>query len=64
MAAAIQPEKLRLQAFDFLGRPILTITVNKNLMSYLDYRQPGFYQGPATADNLQRFLPLGLEIPK
>jgi outer membrane lipoprotein-sorting protein len=60
MIAFDRPDRFRFQAFDPLGRPALTLTSDKGLISILDYKEKRFYRGPATAANMRRFLPLGL----
>ncbi len=62
MTASIRPNQVRLQAYDPLGRPALTMAANQKELSSLDYREAILYQGPATAENFGRFLPLGLGI--
>jgi len=60
--AAIRPDRLRLQAFDLMGRPVMILTANHEELSLLDYRQAILYRGEATPENLSRFLPLNLRI--
>lgn len=62
MVLAERPGRLRLQAFDALGRPALTLTVNDEEINYLDYRAPKLYRGKATYENLSRIMPLGLNV--
>ncbi|MEW5722803.1 MAG: DUF4292 domain-containing protein [Thermodesulfobacteriota bacterium] len=64
MVAAARPDRLRLQGFDFMGRPVLILAVDDKTLSFLDYRQARLFQGPATPENLSRFLPLGLSLPE
>ncbi|MDY6851277.1 MAG: DUF4292 domain-containing protein [Thermodesulfobacteriota bacterium] len=60
--AAMRPDRLRLQTYNFLGRPVMTLTVNQKELSLLDYRKATLYRGPPTRGNLGRFLPLNLDI--
>ena len=62
MVAAVRPDRLRLQAFDVVGRPVLTMTTDGERIDYLDYSEKKFYSGPATPDNFERLLPLGLKV--
>ncbi|MBU2549262.1 MAG: DUF4292 domain-containing protein, partial [Proteobacteria bacterium] len=61
MVAAVRPDRLRIQAIDVMGRPVLTLTVHGDTLQFLDYREEKMYQGKATRRNLNRFLPLGLD---
>ena len=58
-----RPDRLRIQAFDFMGRPVLIMTVNSQELSLLDYRAEVYQHGPPTQENVNRFLPLGLTVP-
>ena len=60
--AAMRPDRLRLQTYNFLGRPVMTLTVNQKELSLLDYRKATLYRGPPTRGALGRFLPLDLNI--
>ena len=60
--AAVRPDRLRLQTIDLLGRPVLTLTADRDELSLMDYRGAVFYRGRATTNNLHRFLPLGLKL--
>ncbi|MBF0529553.1 MAG: DUF4292 domain-containing protein [Deltaproteobacteria bacterium] len=64
MVAAAQPDRLRLQAFDFIGRPILTIITGGDQLRYLDYRQAKLVYGQATPENLRRMLPVAMQVPE
>jgi len=60
--AAVRPDRLRVQAFDLMGRPVMTLTANHEELSLLDYRQAVLYRGAATPENLSRFLPFNLRL--
>lgn len=62
MVAVQRPKSLRLQAFDFLGRPAMILIINEDELSYLDYGKSILYKGPATYENINKFLPLGLKV--
>lgn len=62
MVAAVRPDRLRLQAFDFMGRPVLTLITDGREMSLMDYRNSTMYRGAATSENLQRLIPVDLEL--
>ncbi|MEW6267641.1 MAG: DUF4292 domain-containing protein [Thermodesulfobacteriota bacterium] len=62
MIAAAQPDRLRLQAFDFMGRPLVTLTADRNEIRFLDYGRTRMYQGPPSPLNLSRFLPLDMTV--
>ncbi len=60
---AVRPDRLRLQAFDFMGRPVMLLTTDGDRLGFLDYRDEKMYQGAATPENFRRFLPLELSVP-
>lgn len=54
--AVERPAKLRLESFDFFNRPIAALTSDGERFGLYDATQARYYFGPATAQNLQRFL--------
>ncbi len=62
MVAVARPNKLRLVGYDPMGRPALTMTVDGREARILDHTQKSLRVGPASARNLDRFLPMGLGV--
>lgn len=54
--AVERPAKLHLESFDFFNRPIAAITSDGERFGLYDATEGRYYFGPATAQNLQRFL--------
>lgn len=55
------PHRLRLTAFDAVGRTILILTVNKSEFSMLDLSKKEFLQGVPDRMGLTRFIPIRLK---
>jgi hypothetical protein len=58
--AASLPGLLRVEMFDFFNRPIAVLVTDGQRFGLLQFQENRFYQGPATPQNLSRFLPLAL----
>lgn len=54
--AVERPDKLHLESFDFFNRPIAALTSNGERFGLYDATEGRYYFGPATPQNLQRFL--------
>lgn len=54
--AVERPAKLHLESFDFFNRPIAAITSDGERFGLYDGTEGRYYFGPATPQNLQRFL--------
>lgn len=54
--AVERPAKLHLESFDFFNRPIAAITSDGERFGLYDATEGRYYFGPATPQNLERFL--------
>ena len=59
-ALAMKPGRLFFTAFDPAGRPAFRLAVAEGRLAGLIYQSRQYAAGPATAENLANFLPLGL----
>ncbi len=58
--AASRPGLLRVEMFDFFNRPIAVLVTDGQRFGLLQAQENKYYQGPATPQNLSRFLPVAL----
>ena len=58
--AASRPGLLRVEMFDFFNRPLAVLVTDGARFGLVQFQENKFYQGPATPQNLSRFLPLAL----
>lgn len=55
-----KPDLIRIESLPLIGPPDLFLAANGKTLKVYAVTQRKFYKGRATADNLSRFLPLGL----
>ncbi len=60
--AAARDGRLLFTALDPTGRPAFRLASDGQTLTGLDYGSRQYFQGPATAANFARFIPLGLSI--
>jgi hypothetical protein len=58
--AVARPALLHLETMDFFGRPQAVLTTNGERFGLYQASEATFYEGPASAQNLSRFLPIQL----
>jgi hypothetical protein len=58
--AVSRPGLLRVEMFDFFNRPLAVLVTDGQRFGLTQFQENAFYQGPATPQNLSRFLPLAL----
>jgi len=61
-ALALKPDRLLFTAFDPAGRPAFRLAAAGDRLEGLVYGARQHFTGPATAENLARFLPLNLTL--
>jgi hypothetical protein len=59
-ALASKPDRLLFTAFDPAGRPAFRLAAAEGRLTGLNYRTRQYFDGPATAENFARLLPLNL----
>ncbi len=57
-AAALHPQTIHFEQLDFFGRPQGVLTTDGETFGLYDGASSTFFRGPASAQNLGRFLPL------
>ncbi|MFH1136495.1 MAG: DUF4292 domain-containing protein [Pseudomonadota bacterium] len=62
--AAAPPDRFRVQLYDFIGRPALTMVADQAGLFVLDHREKIFYRGLPTPAGVGRFLPVALSVEK
>ena len=62
MMVSALPNRLRLVIYDPMGRPTLTMASDGNTLRVLDHRQKVLRAGPASRENVSRYLPLGMGL--
>ena len=62
--AASRPGLLRVEMFDFFNRPVAVLVTDGQRFGLLQAQENKYYQGPATPQNLSRFLPVALPSPE
>ncbi|TYO99582.1 outer membrane lipoprotein-sorting protein [Geothermobacter ehrlichii] len=60
---AARPDRLRTEALSMFGSPLMILATDGATLHAWLPGQNRFYAGPATADNLRRFLHLPLSLP-
>lgn len=58
--AAARPASLHLESLDFFGRPLAVLTTDGQRFGLFDVSSGTYYTGPASAQNLARFLQAAL----
>lgn len=58
--AVSRPGLLRVEMFDFFNRPIAVLVTDGQRFGLFQAQENKYYQGPATPQNLSRFLPIAL----
>ncbi|MBX5481985.1 MAG: DUF4292 domain-containing protein [Myxococcaceae bacterium] len=58
--ALVRPTYVHLEPLDFFGRPQGVLVINEDHFGLYQAQDNRFYEGPATAANVARFLPLAL----
>lgn len=58
--AVLHPAQLHIEQLDFFGRPEGVLVSDGERFGLYDGRQRKFFRGPATAQNLGRFVPIAL----
>ncbi|MCI0571929.1 MAG: DUF4292 domain-containing protein [Myxococcaceae bacterium] len=58
--AVARPSLLRVELFDFFGRPQGLLVVNADRFGFYSAQENRFFTGPASSENVSRFLPLEL----
>lgn len=58
--AVSRPNLIHLEPLDFFGRPQAVLIVNGDQFGLYQSQENRFYRGPATAENVARFLPIAL----
>ncbi|MCA2980168.1 MAG: DUF4292 domain-containing protein [Myxococcaceae bacterium] len=58
--AVLHPARLHLEQLDFFGRPEGVLVTDGDQFGLYDGKQRKYFRGPATAQNLARFLPIAL----
>jgi len=58
--AVERPDRLHLESFDFFNRPLASLTTDGQQFGLYDGTEGRYYFGPATAQNLRRFLQTAL----
>ncbi len=58
--AVERPDRLHLESFDFFNRPLAALTCDGQRFGLYDGNEGRYYFGPATAENLRRFLQTAL----
>jgi hypothetical protein len=58
--AAARPALLHLETLDFFGRPQAVLVCNGTRFALLNTQEGKFYEGPASPQNVSRFLPIVL----
>lgn len=53
-----EPDRFRLEAIDFFGRPLGVLATDGVAFTYLDMQAGRFVEGPATPENVSRLLPV------
>lgn len=56
--AVVKPSVLKVDVLNFWGQPVVAFLMNEQDMQLLIYPESKLYRGPATAENLRRFIPL------
>lgn len=59
-AAVSRPQLIHLEALDFFGVPQAMLAVNGERFGLYDRQQHRFFRGPASPENVGRFLPIAL----
>jgi outer membrane lipoprotein-sorting protein len=60
--AVAPPDRLRFEAFDPVGRPLVSLVARDGTLRVLDHKKARFFEGAAAPANVNRFLPLGLPL--
>jgi hypothetical protein len=63
-AAALHPDFVHLEQLDFFGRPQGVLTSAEGQFGLYLSSESTFYRGPASPQNLSRFLPLTIPVPE
>lgn len=58
--ALARPGLLRFESFDFFNRPVASLTANQERFGMYQTEGNTWYEGPATPQNISRFLPVVL----
>ena len=56
------PDLIKIQFFDFIGRPALTLVANRTGLFALNHRENIFYKGRAGTGSLKGFLPVTMPL--
>ena len=56
--AVVKPSVLRVDVLNFWGQPVVAFLMSEQDMQFLIYPESKLYRGPATDENLRRFIPL------
>jgi hypothetical protein len=62
--AVSRPALLHLEPLDFFGRPQAVLVVQGDAFGLYQLQDNRYYRGPATPQNVSRFLPLALPAPE
>lgn len=58
--AVLHPAQLHIEQLDFFGRPEGVLVTDGDRFGLYDARQRKYFRGPATAQNMARFVPIAL----
>ena len=61
-AAVSDPDKLHLESLNFFGKPQAILKTNGARFGLLDAEEGKYYRGPASGENLSRFMPVALPV--
>lgn len=59
--AAEKPDRLRVEALDFFGNPVVVLAADGDAFALYDGREKVFYRGRPTPENLARLVPFAID---
>src|SRR5712664_1097350 len=62
LAAVLDPDKLHLESLNFFGKPQAILKTTGGRFGLLDAEAGKYYRGPASQENLSRFMPVALPV--
>jgi len=63
-AAVGEPDNLHLEALNFFGKPQSILVSSRMRFELLDGEAGKYFRGPATQENLSRFMPVAVPVPE
>ncbi len=63
-AAVEEPDKLHLEALSFFGKPQSILVCSGRRFALLDSEAGKYFRGPASQENLSRFMPVAVPVPE